>query len=127
MHEPCVLVVDDDRDLRETLRELLEDEGFATATATNGEEALEYLRSPGTTAPGVILLDLSMPVMDGATFRRVQRDDPALASIPVIVFSASSTLFEHVRELHVDAVLKKPVKLDELIDSVERFCSRRTL
>ncbi|MDQ3364532.1 MAG: response regulator [Myxococcota bacterium] len=116
-----VLVVDDDRELRETVHEVLEFEGFVVATATNGVEALAYLRA-APRSPHVILLDLSMPVMDGMTFREEQRKDPALAAIPVIVFSAAGTLADKVRAMHVDAVLKKPLRLDQLLDAVGKFC-----
>ena len=116
----AVLVVDDDRDLRETVCELLEQECFATAAAENGQEALAYLR--GSPHPSVILLDLSMPVMDGITFREVQRQDPAIAQIPVIVFSAAASVPDKVRHLQVNAVLKKPVKLAQLLEHVAKFC-----
>jgi CheY-like chemotaxis protein len=120
----CVLVVDDDRELRETLCDLLEAEGFTTATATNGAEALAYLRSAA--APRLILLDLSMPVMDGVTFREEQRRDPAIAAIPVIVFSAAASVADRVRDLEVHGVLKKPVKLSQLINVVSQYCERAT-
>ena len=116
-----VLVVDDDRELRETVHEILEDEGFAVATATNGEEALAYLRSSPT--PHVILLDLSMPVMDGITFREEQQKDPSIAAIPVVVFSAASSVAEKVRGLNVSAVLRKPLKIEQLVGAVRQFCT----
>lgn len=121
MTPASILVVDDDRELRETVHEVLEFEGFAVATATNGAEALAYLRSTAP-SPRVILLDLSMPVMDGVTFREEQCKDPALAAIPVIVFSAAGSLIEKVRAMRVDAVLKKPLRLDQLLDAVGKFC-----
>ena len=62
-----ILVVDDDRDIRESLRELLAEAGYAVAVAENGRVALERLRAG--LRPGVILLDLMMPIMDGMTFR----------------------------------------------------------
>ena len=116
-----VLVIDDDDELRETVREVLEDQGFATAGAADGEQGLAYLRE--SPRPDVILLDLSMPVMDGATFRQLQRADPALASIPVIVFSAAAGLDEKVRELGVDAVIKKPISLAKLVACVTATCA----
>jgi CheY-like chemotaxis protein len=111
-----VLVIDDDDELRETVREVLEDQGFTTAGAADGEQGLAYLRQ--SPRPDVILLDLSMPVMDGATFRQLQRADPALADIPVILFSAAAGLDEKVRELGVDAVIKKPISLAQLVACV---------
>lgn len=119
---PCVLVVDDDRELRETVRDILDGEGYPTATAANGEEALAYLRAAAP--PRLILLDLSMPVMDGVTFREEQRKDPAIAAIPVVVFSAAAQVADRVRHLAVDGVLKKPIKLEHLLGVVARYCGR---
>jgi CheY-like chemotaxis protein len=121
---PCVLVVDDDDDLRETICDVLADEGILFASAANGEEALAYLRS--SPSPSMILLDLTMPVMDGITFREIQRADPVLAGIPVVVFSAAASVAEKVRELGVDLVLKKPLKLDQLLAVVARYCGPRS-
>src|SRR5919206_1695644 len=95
-----VLVVEDDFAIRETLRELLEDEGYRVAWAANGKEALARLHER---APRVILLDLMMPVMDGWEFRVAQQRDPALASIPVVVISADHGLEQKVSSLAVDA------------------------
>jgi CheY-like chemotaxis protein len=122
MSEPVidVLVVDDDHDLRETVRDVLELDGRQVATASNGEEALAYLRAGP--APRMILLDLSMPVMDGATFRLEQRADPVLSSIPVVVFSAAASLADKVRDLDFDGVLKKPLEIETLLATVRRFC-----
>ena len=124
MTEPLVLVVDDDIDLRETVRDILELDGLRVATANNGAEALAYMRA--NELPAVILLDLSMPVMDGAAFRTEQRADPALSAIPVIAFSAAASLAEKVRGLDFAAVLKKPVKLDSLLATVRELSSRAT-
>lgn len=122
MSQALVLVVDDDLDLRETVRDILEIDGLRVATATNGVEALDYLRT--NERPDVILLDLSMPIMDGATFRTEQRNDPALASVPVVAFSAAATLADKVRGLDFAAVLKKPVKLEVLLATVRSLCAR---
>jgi CheY-like chemotaxis protein len=126
LEEPArghVLVVDDDRDLRETLRELLEFEGYDVATAKHGEEALAWLRS--SALPDVILLDLSMPVMDGATFRAHQQQDVALKAIPVVVLSASGDLAEKARALAPEDMLSKPVALATLLAIIDKHCARR--
>ena len=86
-----VMVVEDDVDIRQALIEILEDHGFGTLAARDGADALNIL-SHATELPCVILLDLMMPVMDGATFRQVQRQDPRLASIPVVVLSGITNL-----------------------------------
>src|SRR3954462_14953231 len=84
-----ILVVDDDADVREGIAIALADEGYDVLAAQNGADALAMLRNLGGEAPPeAILLDMTMPVMDGATFRERQLEDPRLASIPVIFCSA---------------------------------------
>jgi CheY-like chemotaxis protein len=85
---PRVLVVDDDPDLCEMMAHLLTGEGFATEVASNGQDALDKAHA---NPPQVILLDMMMPVMDGWTFLAHQRNDAALAVIPVIVLSAGAS------------------------------------
>jgi CheY-like chemotaxis protein len=117
---PCaavsVLVVEDDRELRETFVEALTGEGYAVATAADGAAALELLR---TLTPKVILLDLNMPVMNGAAFRRAQCLDPSLAAIPTVVMTADRTK-DYPPELVVDALVK-PVSLSDLLAIVSRY------
>lgn len=114
----CALVIDDHDDVRETLRCVLSMWGLEVATAANGEEALQRLQRG--LEPGLIFLDLQMPVMDGPTFFRELRamDDPQVAQTPVVVLTASRE-----RELPgVEATLRKPYGLDEIEDCVQRFC-----
>jgi CheY-like chemotaxis protein len=114
------MVVEDDTDVRQTIVELLQDEGYEARGAVNGRDALEMLRSDGR--PGLILLDLRMPVMDGWEFRRQQRGDPALSAIPVVVMSADASLERKTEGMAAAAVLAKPVGLDHLLETVQRFC-----
>jgi CheY-like chemotaxis protein len=118
-----ILIVEDDPALRGTLADVLEDEGYEVASVGNGAEALAHLRRGS--APSVILLDLAMPVMDGWSFRAVQRRDARLARIPTVAVSASLEAGEALEELGVDAFLPKPFDLDELIRTVQRLCARR--
>ena len=123
-HQPShgsILIVDDDDDIRDALTMILEDEGYKVVGAINGVEALKYLRSSGP--PCLILLDLMMPVMDGWVFRSTQMQDPALASIPVIVISAFSNVPRLTATLDVVDYLQKPIDLDILIATVKRFCN----
>ncbi len=86
-----ILVVEDDRAIRETVVDLLKDEGFSSVTAVrHGKEALHYLESTKT-LPSLILLDLMMPVMDGESFLRAMQAHPSaeLRAVPVIVLTAS--------------------------------------
>jgi CheY-like chemotaxis protein len=113
-----VLIVEDDADLREMMAQLLSLEGFQTATAANGREALEYLHH--SESPDVILLDLMMPVMDGWEFRRLQQADPALAAVPVIVLSALDQ--NRTADVTASAFLKKPLDFDRLLQLVRSYC-----
>jgi CheY-like chemotaxis protein len=112
------MVVDDDDDIRETLRSLLEEEGYRVTAFPHGRAALEALR--GGERPAGILLDLTMPVMDGWDFRREQLADPALAAIPVILVTAAG--LERVNVEDFTAVLRKPLKLERVLDTLERLC-----
>src|SRR5687767_5128531 len=93
-----ILIVDDDADVRESIREALDDEGYRVATAANGKAAVRLLRDDNL-RPDLILLDIMMPEMDGWAFRAEQRKDPKIASIPVIVFTAYGTPRDIARQL----------------------------
>jgi CheY-like chemotaxis protein len=113
-----ILIVEDDDDVRDVVRETLEDEGYWVLVAKNGQEALEVLRRECETC--LILLDLIMPVVTGWQFRAQQLQDPFLARFPVVVMSATDTLEEAA--IHADGILKKPVQLKPLLECVARFC-----
>jgi len=117
----CLLVIDDDHDILLSLQDVLEVEGYRVVTAVSGREALEYLRQG--LRPDLILLDLMMPDVSGWAFRARQRVDPALASIPVVVVSGQGLSAHDVAELGVAGYLPKPVDLDTLLSTVERFSS----
>jgi CheY-like chemotaxis protein len=82
-----IVVIDDDDDVREVVRELLQAEGCSTAGAANGEEALRLLRGADWT-PGLILLDLQMPIMDGWEFLRAIEEEPKLRRVPLAIMTA---------------------------------------
>src|SRR5690242_9166848 len=102
-----LLVVEDDRDVRDSLVEHLRDRGCDVVAAWNGQEALAHLR--GNALPDLILLDLMMPVMDGWQFRVEQKRDPQLASIPVLAMSADPSAQAAAIDAH--AFLRKPFTL----------------
>lgn len=113
-----ILIIEDDYDIRETFKQLLELEGYEVMTAANGKEGLETLKR--MQRPCVILLDLMMPVMNGWEFLNAQKNDPALADIPVVVVTAAGK----DKEKSVDAAgyIKKPVELQALLDTVKQYC-----
>jgi CheY-like chemotaxis protein len=113
-----VLVVEDDDDIRDVLQTALEAEGYAVRTAVNGRDALDQLRAAPDAC--LVLLDLMMPVMGGRQFCVEQHQDPVLAQIPVVVVSAAAGPLEDVMTLGVQAVVRKPIDLDQLLAVVER-------
>jgi CheY-like chemotaxis protein len=115
-----VLVVDDDRDIRDSLIEMLEEHGYQAVGAANGREALGVLEA-SPDPPCLILLDLMMPVMDGRAFREEQLKDPEWAQIPVLVISAYSDAQAQAREMQLEC-LRKPLGMRPLIEVVQRHC-----
>jgi CheY-like chemotaxis protein len=113
-----VLVVEDDDAIREAICDLLDAEGCRAIGAVNGQEALAILRREGQ--PCVILLDLMMPIMDGATFRAHQLEDPTLRRIPVAVVTAAGR--QAAAALRFDALLLKPFRIEDLLEVVGRYC-----
>ena len=116
----CVMIVEDDGNVRETLRSLFEDRGHPVLCAENGAEAIALLRT-ASPLPAVILLDLAMPVMDGYAFRREQLADPAIASVPVVIVTAETHVDEKCQRLSAAHGLRKPIDVDELLAVVDRF------
>jgi CheY-like chemotaxis protein len=114
-----ILIVDDDDDIRESVADALDDAGYRVASAANGIEALTLLREQHL-RPDAILLDVMMPGMDGMAFRAEQRSDLELAHIPVILFSAYGSAKNVAQELGVAAFVKKPLRLDDLLDVIRR-------
>lgn len=117
---PCktILVVEDDADIREVLREVLEVEGFTVRTADNGKVGLETLEEIGR--PCLILLDLMMPVMNGLEFLAALRARSTPRSPPVVIVSAYSDIAREVSG--AAGRLSKPIDLDDLFGFVHHHC-----
>jgi CheY-like chemotaxis protein len=114
---PCVLIVEDDEDVRDFMDVLLRASGYETMTASNGAIGLEMMHHR---RPNVVLLDLMMPVMDGWTFRQRQLEEPDLALVPVICVTAFNP-GEVKRRLQVRC-LPKPIDFDRLLAEVSAAC-----
>ena len=121
LHGLRLLVVEDDETIRASLADLLCDEGATLATVANGREALEALRR-APEPPDLILLDLMMPVMDGREFRQVQRSEPELDAIPVLLLTAHANQEQAVAGMGAIKFVRKPVDLDKLLDSLAELC-----
>jgi two-component system chemotaxis response regulator CheY len=115
-----ILVVDDDRDIREILHEALADCGYTVAEAIDGRDALEQIRA-AEELPDLILLDLMMPRMNGVEFRDEMMNDDRLKRIPVIVLTADAKARSKVEAMNVEAHLLKPVRLRELFELIARL------
>jgi signal transduction histidine kinase len=113
--EPLVLIVEDDRAIREPLCVLLRGEGYRVSLAENGQEALRKLRTEPS--PDIIVLDLRMPVMDGWEFRAIQQQDPVLGLIPVVAISADGSA--QAVTMSADAYLRKPLDPSDLLQTID--------
>jgi CheY-like chemotaxis protein len=112
-----VLVVDDDIAIRETLAVVLDEEGYSVAQAVNGREALDRIQEG--LRPDLIVLDLMMPVMDGWQFLEERAKDQSLREVPVVIVSATP---ETLQPPEVCAFVRKPMRLDHLLEVIEREC-----
>jgi CheY-like chemotaxis protein len=120
-----ILVIEDDKDIRETIAQVLEIEGYPVASASNGAEAVQVLEK--LPKPSLILLDLMMPIMNGWQFMEKQKDDTAFASLPVVVVSAlpANAAFADVKAVEgAVGYIKKPISLTALMEVVQQYCGQ---
>lgn len=116
-----VLVIEDDDAIRESLVEILTEEGYTVLAAENGKRGLETLAQTGGALPSMILLDLTMPVMNGNEFLEQQKAHSDWKAIPVVVFTAAGG---RSKPDLAEGFLRKPLQLEELLDTVQSYCSR---
>ncbi|MBF0373038.1 MAG: response regulator [Alphaproteobacteria bacterium] len=117
-----LIVVEDDHLIRKSIQMLLELEGYEIHGAENGQEALKLLkRCKISSTPCMILLDLMMPVMDGAEFRRRQLQDPEICDVPVCIITGKGDLHD-VAELRPLSVIRKPFKPDVILTLLREHC-----
>ena len=120
MTNSVVLIVDDVDATRTGLAQLLQLLGYETEEAANGVDGIERLRN--NSRIGVVVLDLVMPKANGFWLREEQLKDPAIADVPVIVFTGAETNDVVTQALRVTEVLHKPVSADALCQAVNRYC-----
>jgi CheY-like chemotaxis protein len=121
---PTVLIAEDNAVNRELLRELLEARGYAVQEAGDGLQALEMMAE---FKPDALLLDLNMPVLDGfATLKKI-RQDPRLASLPVMAVTASAMRGDQEKALEAgfDSYLSKPIQSSALYEELRRILVKR--
>jgi CheY-like chemotaxis protein len=120
MNCPAIVIIEDDQDIRESIKDVLEAEGYAVAAFSNGKEAIEKLSA--CSDPCLILLDIMMPVMNGWEFLQARKAlGDTIVAIPVYIVSANATP-EDVRRSNVEGYIKKPVDLDILLRIVHGHC-----
>ena len=115
MSPRTILIVEDDVDIRESLRDAFEDEGYLVRSAENGLEGLAAMRQPEP--PCVVVLDLIMPVMTGNELYAAMQADPALSNIPVIVSTSDPS-----RAPTGVLIIKKPIDVRAMLSAIERLC-----
>jgi CheY-like chemotaxis protein len=111
-----VVVVEDEEELSETLRDVFEDEGYSVGIAKDGRAGLQLIRELPN-LPCIIILDLLMPVMDGNEFYRQLKADPRFGDVPVVITTSDPS-----RAPSGVFIMRKPVKLDVLLDTVRKCC-----
>ena len=117
-HRPCVLIVEDDDDVREFMQLLVSFAGYDTMTARDGQDALVKMRQR---RPCIVLLDLQMPRMDGWEFRARQMQDLSLSDIPVVCVTAFFDPAQVTRQLGLRCI-SKPADFPAIINAVETTC-----
>jgi two-component system OmpR family response regulator len=113
-----ILVVDDEPTIRDLVSDALREAGYQVDAAANGAEALRIMRRR---VPHAIVLDLMMPRLDATGFVEMQRLNPRLAGIPVLVVTAAYGAHEAAERLGADACLTKPFELDDLVNAIDRL------
>jgi CheY-like chemotaxis protein len=116
-----LLVVEDERDICDAISNLFDFNGCTVKSAQNGQQAITQLRDGYR--PCVILLDLSMPEMDGVAFRHEQKSLTECAETPVLIVSGREDADEVATSLGARDLLKKPVRIRTLLDAVDRHCA----
>lgn len=116
-----ILLVEDDVDILETVKDVLSREGYNVVDAVDGKQGLDRLHE--IAPPCLILLDLMMPVMSGGEFLATLRHTDTLATLPVVIMSAWSKEAAQLPE-EVQGFLKKPVSLRALLEVAGKFCHR---
>jgi two-component system, chemotaxis family, chemotaxis protein CheY len=115
-----ILIIDDEPDMRETLQDALALNGYQSTTADSGLTAFKLIKEGAK--PSLILLDLMMPGMDGLSFLESSSAILSRDKTPIILMSAEGRLEIKAKGKMINGILKKPIKLDQLLDVAKRYC-----
>jgi CheY-like chemotaxis protein len=120
-----VLLVEDTEDNRQMMRRLLEMSGYRVVEATNGKEAVD---SALRVLPQIILMDLSLPFIDGLAATRRIRSLPGMSKVPIVAVSAHDSADFHHDALQAgcDAYITKPIDYPQLEDTINRLLARKS-
>jgi CheY-like chemotaxis protein len=116
--QKLILVIDDDAHMRLALRACLEHGGYRVAEAASGAQALEQLSGA---LPALIVLDLTMPGMDGAAFVIALRRHGLHSAIPILILSANDDVARVAKELGLRNYLGKPLRVPALLQAVTQL------
>ena len=123
---PKILIVDDDASIRGLLAEVVKREGGTPVLAASGLEGYASLTALSSTI-SMVLLDLTMPEMDGFAFRDLQLDDPELAEIPTVVLTGHALTADQLSFMRPAAVLNKPAPLADIRRVIREFAHHSTV
>jgi two-component system KDP operon response regulator KdpE len=114
---PCILIIDEDQDIRDFLTLALDDEGYQSITAGNGKRAIDTLPQCW---PSLILIDSHVPYMDKPGFLSAYHDIVDVGA-PIVMLTTSLCPDVTAARIHADAILEKPFNLDDLLQVVDHF------
>ena len=112
-----IMIIEDEEDIREILKEFFEGEGYEVRTAVHGKDAFRILEEKGK--PNMILVDLMMPVMSGEEFIEKKKLHPIFADIPTVIMSADHRTKAKAAALNIKWAISKPLELTSLISIVD--------
>jgi two-component system cell cycle response regulator DivK len=124
-NKETILYVEDNQDNRKLVRRVLEADGYTVNEAENAQEALVYLN---TKPPALILMDISMPDIDGYALTTKIKAMPEFTKIPIIAMTANVMRGDRERSLEAgcDGYIQKPIDIDTLTQQIERYIKRNT-
>lgn len=115
---PTILVIEDDRFMREDMAELMELEGMSLLQATDGAAGIQLARDR---RPDLILCDINLPIKNGYEVYHVLRDDPSTQTIPFLFVTATEVrVVQETLGVERSSVIRKPFKIEELLNAIKQ-------
>lgn len=119
--DESILVVEDDKDIRQMYAEVLQSNGFSVYTAFNGTDAIEKYKE---TKPDLVFMDSEMPEVDGVeAFEKIKGFDNNAKVVMITGYSDNDKRFENAIENGLEAIITKPVGLNQILDLVKKYLS----